>query len=143
MGVNWQNNEYYRDLKAYEKETGFSVADQNRIANPYGSHSFGGLLISQVLPQLLMGGAEKLGTKLGGSSNTGSATDIKSSTDEKAKLNKILRGFDKAINKGDTVNIEKYYKDLQDLSTKNPGNTNYTKALELAKKKKENKDTKT
>ena len=54
--VSWQNTDFYRGLKQQERETGWTVADHNRVNNPYGSHSFGGLLLSQMLPQLLMGG---------------------------------------------------------------------------------------
>lgn len=138
MGVNWQNNDYYRSLKNYESETGLSVADQNRIANPYGNHSFGGLLISQVLPQLLMGGAEKLGAKLEASSDTGSAINVEASTEEKVNLNKILRNFDKAIRRGKTEDIETHYNALKKLSTDNPNNTEYKRILEQATQKKEN-----
>ena len=138
MGVNWQNNEYYRTLINEERNTGFSVADRNRIANPYGNHSFGGLLISQVLPQLLMGGAEKLGAKLEGSSDTGSATNVKASTEEKININKILRKFDRAVKKGDKKEIETHYNTIKKLSTDNSENTQYKRILEHATLKKEN-----
>ena len=143
MGVNWQNNEYYRTLIKEERNTGFSVADRNRIANPYGNHSFGGLLISQLLPQLLMGGAEKLGAKLEGSSDTGSATDIKQKTQEDSNLGFILSQFNKAIEEKDPQKIDSYLKELETLKNKYPNVSKYQDAYANALAKKQNNGIKT
>ena len=136
-GVNWQNNDYYRALKDYEKESGTTLAERNAAANPYGSHSFGGLIISQLLPQLIMGGAEKLaGIGLHGSGDTGSATDTKGQTNLYSKLGTALRNFDNAIASKNTSDIDKYLGQLKQLSEDNPDSRLISKAYENAKKKK-------
>ncbi len=139
-GVNWQNNGVYQGLKDYERETGTTLAERNAAANPYGSHSFGGLLISQVLPQLLIGGAEKLagGTGLNGSGNTGSITDIDGQTNLASSVGSILRKFDEAIASNNTADVDKYLGELKNIKDKNPKNTRIVSVYENALKKKNN-----
>lgn len=133
--VNWQTNDYYINLKDYEKETDLSVADQNRINNPYGNHAFGGLLVSQLLPQLLMGGAQKLGAKLEGSGNTGSETNI---VDQKAPLIKLEEIKNKYQKSSDSNAITTYISELTTLKEKYPDNKKIIDALEQAKKTQQN-----
>ena len=133
MGVNWQSNDYYRALKDYEKDSGLSVADQNRINNPYGNHSFGGLLISQILPQLIVGGAEKIGIGLSGSGDTGSETNVEESTNSAKGINYIKSKLDKAIESKNQTDIDKYLKEFERMANENP--KRYKSAYEAAKAK--------
>ena len=134
--VNWQNNSYYQALKDYEKETGTTLAERNAMANPYGSHSFGGVLLSQLLPQLLVGGAEKIaGGGLKGSGDTGSKTDIASETMQNAELGRLTSRYDGKL---DASNIDKYIKELDSFKTLYPKNKRIDAAIAEAKKMKQN-----
>lgn len=133
--VNWQNNDYYLALKDYEKESGTTLAERNAMANPYGSHTFGGLLVS-LLPQLLVGGAEKIaGGGLKGSEDTGSKTDIASETMQNAELGRLTSRYDGKLN---SSNIDEYIKELESFKTLYPKNKRIDAAIAEAKKKKEN-----
>lgn len=140
MGVNWQNNNLYQSLKDYERESGTTLAERNAMANPYGSHSFGGLLISQLLPTLIMGGAQTIAgtTGLNGSGDTGSETDTNAQTSLYSSLGATLNKFDKAIANHNSADIDKYLKELKGLKDDNPSNRQIARAYDNAVKKKNN-----
>lgn len=139
MGVNWQNNDVYQGLKDYEKQCGLSLAERNAIANPYGSHTFGGLLISQVLPQLLIGGAEKLGNSgLCGSGDTGSETDVEGEKNTLSGIGKTLRQFDTALAAGKSEDADKHLGELKKIADDNPDNRRAQQVYEKALEKKKN-----
>lgn len=123
MGVNWQNNDYYQGLKDYEKKTGFTLAEQNAINNPYGSHSFGGLLISKLLPQLIFGVGEKLGGGLNGTMPEDEGIDVQQSSSAIKEFTKVKKNYDRASGE-DKI---KYAKELQKLGEANPDNPTISK----------------
>ena len=139
MGVNWQNNNIYQGLKDYEKECGLSLAERNAIQNPYGSHSFGGLLISQLLPQLIMGGAEIIaGSGLNGSGDTGSETNVEGEIDTFSNIGQTLRKFDTALADGKDEDVDKYLSELKKIADDNPNKRHAEEAYEKALEKKKN-----
>lgn len=94
--VNWQKTDYYRDMKAWERETGLSVADVNRMNNPNGNHSIGGM-IAMAAPSIFMTVLSKVANgSLGGASasnSTVSAADTKDPEQIKTEINNILAKY--------------------------------------------------
>lgn len=103
MGVNWQRGELYTALKNQER-TGLSLSEQNALANPYGNQSFGGLLLSQCLPQLLSGGMEFLAGKVGGGGSSKKVAEkVEEETVDPESLKKDIQTvLDKYKNQGIT-----------------------------------------
>lgn len=135
MGVNWQNNPYYKALKDYEKESGTTLAERNAIANPNGSHSKLGVIGTSLFLGLANFGLNELGNSSNGSQDTGSETDIDNSKKALSNLGKTLRNFDKAIASQNTADIDKYLKELKELA---PSSANAQKAYDNAVKKRKN-----
>ena len=119
MGVNWQQNDTYQYLKDLKKTTGLSYAEHNALNNPYGNHSFGGLLISQLLPQLVSGGAQLLSNHIHGSEPDSEDYDVGGRTSILKDYNKALRGYNSATTDEDK---KKFAKQLQQLAKDNPDN---------------------
>ncbi len=140
MGVHWQNNRLYQGYMDL-KNSGPSVAEQNAAANPYGSHSFGGLLISQLIPQLLIGGGELLADKsdgLNGSQDTGSETDVGGSTNVIHSFNEAKRKYDSAVAKNDNEGILKYAQELQKIGEEHKGEPVIDRGYSMIRSKIEN-----
>ena len=124
MGVNWQKNDYYSALKDQERITGLSVADRNRINNPFGSHTFLGVLGTQLLPQIFNFSEQALGTGLNGSSQTGSATNVPSSDSDLKNFEAWLKKYNEAKANGDKDNKLKQYAQELDRIRKEHDNEN-------------------
>ena len=121
MGVNWQKNDYYQGLKDYEKECGLSLAERNAIQNPYGNHSFGGLLISQLLPQLIVGGTEKLAGGLNGTMPEDEGIDVKLSSSSIRDFTQAKKMYDEAKRSGNTKKQEKWAAELIKIGEEHSG----------------------
>ena len=68
--VHWQNSTAYKDIKKFERESGFSYADYNRMNNPcYGQNQGVGAAIAMAVPSIFMTVMTKLAEN---SSNGGS-----------------------------------------------------------------------
>lgn len=53
--VHWQNSTAYKDIKKFERESGFSYADYNRMNNPcYGQNQGVGAAIAMAVPSIFM-----------------------------------------------------------------------------------------
>lgn len=120
--VNWQTNDYYINLKDYEKETGLSIADQNRINNPFGNHSAIGLAGVSLFTGLVQLGAEKLGNGLNGTTPEDNGFDTGQRTSAIKEFGSVKIKYDKAIKAGNQAEIKKYAKELVELANANKGN---------------------
>lgn len=115
MGVNWQNNEMYKYAKDFYKETGIPIGTAQ-----YGeTHSVGGVIGLS----LFTGLANKFTEGLGGSQDTGSATDVTGNTSSIREFTKAKKNYDRASGE-DKI---KYAKELQKLGEANPDNPTISK----------------
>lgn len=122
MGVNWQNNPYYRALKDYEKDSGTTLAERNAIANPNGSHSKLGVIGTSLFLGLANFGLNELGNSTNGSQETGSETDVPQSTSSIKAFGQAVKNYKAAVKNGKEEDIKKYAKEVVKLGDANPNN---------------------
>ena len=123
-------------VRDWERQSGLTTAERNRQLNPNGCHTFGGLLIGQILPQLLIGGAEKFGGALNGSGDTGSETDVEAEISENRNLAHVQKNFSSAMKSKNYADAEKYLKELKSMAD---SDSKYTKYYNEAKKSYDNR----
>ena len=135
--VSWQNNSFYRELKVQERETGLSLADRNRLQNPYGTHSTGGMITGALLSLLLSGNGANILTSCAeyfSSDKNDKPEDVKSVEEKTSKLsefNKARENFEKAKKDGNTKNMYKYLAEMVLLGKEDPNNKTIQSALNL------------
>ena len=119
--VNWQKTDYYRDMKAWERETGLTVADVNRMNNPNGSHTVGGV-IAMALPSIFMTVASKVADgSFGGGGSSAVESDANAATNAKqirADIDSILAKYEKQDVTG-ISDLEAYLQSLCDIKDTN------------------------
>ena len=120
--VNWQKTDYYRDMKAWKRETGLSVADVNRMNNPNGSHSVGGM-IAMGLPSIFMTVMSKVadGSFGGGGGSSAVESDANAAANAEQIKADIQAIYDKYKDQGVT-NISDLEAYLQSLCDENDTN---------------------
>ena len=92
--VYWQNTDAYQFIKSQGSDT--YVADQNRIANPNGSHNAVGLILSQSVTSIFSGVVnlvESHQAKSGSDSNY----SVKGETNWLNKYNRANKKYEKAL----------------------------------------------
>ena len=129
-------SEHVNMVRDWERPNGLTIAERNAQINPQGCHTFGGLLIGQILPGLLVGGAEKLAGGLNGSGDTGSETNVEEGIKNNRNLSYIQKSFSAALNEGKYTEAERYLKELKSMSE---SDSKYTKYYNEAKKSYDNR----
>lgn len=120
--VNWQNTDYYRNMKAWERETGLTIADVNRMNNPNGSHSVGGM-IAMALPSIFMTVMTKVadGSFGGGGDSSAVESDANAAANAEQIRADIQAIYDKYRDQGVTniSDLEAYLQSLCDIKDTN------------------------
>ena len=111
--VHWQNSTTYKDIKKFERESGFSYADYNRMNNPcYGQQGFGAT-IAMAAPSIFLSLTSKLADKFldGGSGALDSDAAASRTAEEiKADIQAILDKY-KDENVTSVEDLEKLLKE--------------------------------
>lgn len=127
MSVNWQNTDFYRELKDYERSTGNSVADDNK-SNGISCDNPWGVWLSNIVPQLIANGINYCANNDSKSTNTGSTTNVKKETNLNKRLGEI-------ISDNNPDNYDDYIKELQNLQTEYPNNKKIPEIIKLLENK--------
>jgi len=120
--VNWQKTEYYKDMKRWERETGLTVADVNRMNNPTGVHSTGGIL-AMAAPSIFMTVACKISD--GSFGGGGGSSAVESDANAAANAEQIRADIDSILAKykeqgvTDISDLEAYLQSLCDIKDTN------------------------
>ena len=127
MGVNWQDNSVYKDVKQSERESGISYAQQNALMNPNGVHSLGGIisvsLFNAVTGFCMQNAPDWIQSGGGG-------TDVSATTDVLKDFNNLTDKFRKET---DTTKKREYAQQLQQLALENPDNKSIMNGYKMHK----------
>lgn len=133
MSVNWQNTDFYRELKDYECSTGNSVADNNRL-NGISCDNPWGVWLASIVPQLVANGINYCANNDFKSTNTGSTTNVEKETNLNKRLGEIISEISE-ISDDNPDNYDNYIEELQNLQTEYPNNQRIPEIIELLKNK--------
>lgn len=101
--VHWQKTDYYKEMKTWQRESGLSIADTNRLKNPNGVHSTGGM-IAMAIPSIFMTVACKIadGSFGGGGSSSAVESDANAAANAEQIKADIQAIYDKYKDQGVT-----------------------------------------